>query len=93
MLSLQRIPKSEVIEVFNSTSGNLNDLLNIYNNFFDSMDNHIYPSGLHLNNANVSDTEASFSDLHLSMSDGFIKTKIYDKRNDFDFDVVIFFHF
>ena len=34
--------------------------------------------------ANVSDAEASFLDLHLSISDGFVKTKIYDKRDDFD---------
>ena len=27
-------------------------------------------------------------DLHLSISDGFVKTKIYDKRDDFDFDIV-----
>ena len=32
----------------------------------------------------VSDTKASFLDLHLSISDGFVKTKIYDKRNDSD---------
>ena len=40
--------------------------------------------------ANVSDAEASFLDLHLSISDGFVKTKIYDKRDDFDFDIVNF---
>ena len=34
--------------------------------------------------------EASFLDLHLSISDGFVKTKIYDKRDDFDFDIVNF---
>ena len=38
----------------------------------------------------MSDTEASFLDLHLSISDGFIETKIYDKRVDFDFDIVNF---
>ena len=37
------------------------------NNFFDSMVNHIYPSELQLNKANVSDTEALFLDLHLSV--------------------------
>ena len=26
-------------------------------------------------------------DLNLSVSDGFVKTKIYDKRDDFDFDI------
>ena len=38
----------------------------------------------------MSDTEASFLDLHLSISDGFVKTKIYDKRDDFHFDIVNF---
>ena len=65
-------------------------LLNIDNNFFVSMVNRIYTSELQLNKANVSDTEASFLDLHLSISDGFVKTKLYDERNDFDFDIVNF---
>ena len=54
------------------------------------MVNHIYPSEFPLNKANVSDTGASFLDLHLSISDGFVKTKIFDKRDDFDFDIVNF---
>ena len=58
--------------------------MNIDNTSFDSMVNHIYPSKLQLNKANVSYTEASFLDLHLSISDGFVKTKIFDKRDDFD---------
>ena len=75
---------------FNSTSRYLDDLLNIDNNFFDSMVNRIYPSKLQLNKANVSDAEASFLNLHLSISDVFVKTKVYDKRHDFDFDIVNF---
>ena len=78
------------IEAFNSTSRYLDDLLNIDNNFFDSMVNHIYSSELQINKANVSDTEASFLDLHLSISDGFVKTKIFDKRNDFGFEILNF---
>ena len=46
------------------------------------MVNHIYPPELQLNKANTSDTETSFLDLHLS--------KIDDKRDDFDFDIVNF---
>ena len=38
----------------------------------------------------MSNTEASFLDLHSSISDGFVKTKLYDKRDDFDFDIVNF---
>ena len=90
MQSLSDDNQSEVIEAFNSTSWYLDDLLNIDNTFCDSMINHIYPSELQLNKANVSNTEASFSDLLLSISDGFAKTKMFDKQDNFDFDIVNF---
>ena len=35
--------------------------------------------------------ESSFLDLHLSISDGFVKTKIHDKRDNFDFDIIFRF--
>ena len=38
----------------------------------------------------MSDTEASFLDLYLSISNGYVKTKIYNKRDDYDFDIVNF---
>ena len=72
MLSLSEDNQSDVIEAFNSTSRYLDDLFNIGNDFFDRMVNRIYPSELQLNKANVSDTEALFLDLHLSIPDGFI---------------------
>ena len=75
MLSLSEHSQSDVIEAFNSTSRYLDDLLNIDNNFFDSMDKRIYSSELQLNKANVSDTETSFLDSHLSKSDDFVKIK------------------
>ena len=84
MLSISEDNQLDVIDAFKYTSRYLDDLLNIDNNFFDSMVNRIYPSEFQLNKANVSDTEASFLDLHLSVSDGFVKTKIYNKRDDFD---------
>ena len=48
----------------------------------------IYPAELQLNKANSSDTEAPFSDLNLSIFNGTVSTKIYDKWDDFDFDIV-----
>ena len=45
---------------------------------------------LQLNKTNTSDTEAPFLDLRLSVSNGFVSPKIYDKRDDFDFDIVNF---
>ena len=49
----------------------------------------IYPSEPQLNTANTSDTEAALLDLHLSISNDIVYTKIYDKRDDFDFEIVI----
>ena len=46
MLSLSVDNQSDVIEAFNSTSRYLDDLLNIDNNFFDSMGTRIYLSEL-----------------------------------------------
>ena len=45
---------------------------------------------LQLNKAISSDTEATFLDLHLSIVDGFVSCKIYDIRDDFDFEIVNF---
>ena len=42
----------------------------------------IYSPELQLNKANSSDTEAAFLDLHLSIVDGFVSCKIYNKRDD-----------
>ena len=68
----------------------MDDLLNIDNLYFEGMVNRIYPPELQLNKANTSDTKAPFLDLHLSISNGFVSSKIYDKRDDFDFDIVNF---
>ena len=54
------------------------------------MVNLIYPPELQLNKANTSDTETPFLDLHLSISNGFVSSKIYDKRDDIDFDIAYF---
>ena len=89
MDSLNHDNQADVIEAFNSTSRYLDDLLNIDNSYFEGMVNQIYPSELQLNKANISDTEAPFLDLHLSVANGFVSSKIY-KRDDFDFDKVNF---
>ena len=68
----------------------MDDILNINNVYFDNMVGQIYPSELELNEANTSDAEAAFLDLHLSISNDIVSTKIYDKRDDFDFEIVNF---
>ena len=49
-----------------------------------------YLTELQLNKANSSDTEASFLDLNVSITNGIVSSKIYDKRGDFNFEIVNF---
>ena len=50
----------------------------------------IYPSELQLNEANTSDTKVPFLDSNLSISNDIVSSKIYDKRDEFDFEIVNF---
>ena len=87
MLSLSDDKQADVIDAFNTKSRYFDDILNIY---FDNMVSQIYPSELQLNKANTSDTEAAFLDLYLPISYDIVSTKIYDRRDDFDFEIVNF---
>ena len=90
MMSLSDDKQADVIESFNTTSRYLDDILNISNVYFDNMVSQIYTSELQLNKAHTSDTEPAFLDLPLSISNDIVSTKIYDKRDDFDFEIVNF---
>ena len=90
MREISRENQADIIQAFNSTSRYLDDLLNIDNIYFDQMVDRIYPTELQLNKANSSDTEAPCLDLNLCISNGTVSIKIYDKRDDFDFDIVNF---
>ena len=91
MLSLSdNYNQTDIIEAFNSTSRYLNDLLNIDNPYFEQMEGQIYPTELQLNKTNSSDTEAPFLDLNFSITNGIVSSKIYDKRDDFNFEIVNF---
>ena len=82
MSSLSDNNQADIIEAFNSTSRYLDDLLNIDNPYFEQMVGQIYPTELQLNKANSSDTETPFLDLNLSITNGIVSSKIYDKRDD-----------
>ena len=73
MMSLSDDKQADVIDAFNTTSGCLDDILNINNVYFDNMVSQIYPSELQLNKADI---EAAFLELHLSISNDIVSTKI-----------------
>ena len=90
MLSLSDNNKTDIIEAFNSTSRYSDDLLNIDNPYFEQLVCQIYSTELKLNKANSSDTEVPFLDLNLSITNGIVSSKIYDKWDDFNFEIVNF---
>ena len=90
MMSHSDNKQADIIDAFNTTSRYLDDILNINNVYFENMVSKIYPSELKLSKAYFSDTEAAFLDLHLSIFNDIVSTKIYDKREDFDFEIVNF---
>ena len=87
MMSLSDDKQADIIEAFNTTS-NLDDILNINNVYFDNMVSQIYHSELQRNKTNTTDTKAAFLVVHFSISNDIVSTKIYDKRGDFDFEII-----
>ena len=90
MMSLSDDKRANIIDAFNTTFRYFDDILNINNVYSDNMVSHKYPSELQLTKANTSDTEVAFLDLHLSISNDIASTKIYDKRDDFDLEILNF---
>ena len=81
MMSLIDDKQGDIIDAFNTTSKYLGDILNINHVYFDNMMSPIYLSELQLNTANTSD---------MSISNDIVSAKIYDKRDDFVFEIVNF---
>ena len=88
MFNLSWDTQADVFEAFNDTWRFLDGILNIDNLFFSTIVNNIYPKVLQLNKANISDTNAFFLDLHISIENVEIISNIYDKSDDFNFDIV-----
>ena len=78
MASLSDDKEDKVIQAFNSTLRYLDDFLSTDNPYFEGMVDRIYPPELRLNKTKASDIEAPFLDLHLSISNGFVSSKIYN---------------
>ena len=81
-MSISAETQASTIEAFSRYFGNF---LNIDNIYFEDIVDNIYPKEPQLNKANSSGTEASFLDLKFSVSNGINMSKIYYKRDDFDF--------
>ena len=91
---LQKLVKDKKIHearAFNFTYRYIDDVLSTNNSRFAEFLPLIYPPELEVKETTDTASSASFLDLYLEFDDsGQISTKIYDKRDDFNFMIIIF---
>ena len=76
---------------FNHTYRYIDDVLSLSNLNFDKYVNLIYPEELEIKNTTESIHSSSYLDLQISTDqNGQMYTKLYDKRDDFNFPIVNF---
>ena len=77
--------------MFNLTFRYIDDVLSLNNKHFSDLLHRIYPSELEIKDTTDTPNSASYLDLHLEYDrNGVLSTRIYDKRDDFNFQVVNF---
>ena len=76
------------IQLFNSTFRYIDDLISLNNSVFERYLDKIYPQELSITKETQSDKEASYLDLLISVRDEKFHTKLYDKRDSFNFNIV-----
>ena len=76
---------------FNFTFRYIDDVLSLNNSWFGEFVDRIYPLELKVKDTTYIDKSASYLDLHIEIdSEGRLRTKDYDKRDDFNFLIVNF---
>ena len=79
-----------VAKKFNDTIRYIDDLLTVNNSKFEKEICNIYPPELALKRTSESERNLSYLDISISICGGKYVTEVYDKRDDFNFDIVNF---
>ena len=88
---LVRDKKKALAVTFNSTFRYIDDVLSINNSHFYSYVDSIYPGELEIKDTTESVSSVSYLDALLEKDlNGILTTKLYDKRDDFNFSIVNF---
>ena len=75
---------------FGTTMRYIDDLLTLNNDMFHSAIVDIYPDELKLKKTTESSTTLSYLDIKIGIVNGKYSTEVYDKRDDFNFNIVNF---
>jgi hypothetical protein len=83
--------EKKLARTFNFTFRYIDDVLSLNNSRFGGFVDRIYPIDLEIKDITYTDISAAYLDLHLEIdSEGRLRTKIYDKRDDLNLPVVNF---
>jgi hypothetical protein len=83
--------ETKLARSFNFTFRYIDDVLSLSNSRFDDFVDRIYPFELEIKDTTDTNRSASYLDLHLEIDgEGRLRTKLYDKRDDFNFLIVNF---
>ena len=76
---------------FNFMFRYIDDVLSLNNSRVGDFVDRIYPIELEIKDTTATDMSASYLDIHIDIdSEGWLRTKLYDKRYDFNFPIVSF---
>ena len=88
---LQRQGQKKLASSFNFTYRYIDDVLSLNNSNFSDYLHCIYPKELEIKETTETNKSATYLDLHLEIGpNGTLHSKLYDKRDDFDFPIVNF---
>ena len=91
MQGLLKKNEKKLARSFNIKFRYIDDGLSLNNSGFGDFVDRIYPIELEIKDTTHTDTSASYLDLHLEIdSEGRLTTKLYDKKDDFNFPIVNF---
>ena len=89
--SLLSTGKKKLASQFNFTYRYIDDVLSINNPDFENYLGQVYPAEFEIKDTTESNTSASYLDVLLSIGrDGQLHTSLYDKRDDFNFNITHF---
>ena len=91
LFPIKKQKQKQLAQSFNFSFRYINDVLSLTNSRFGDFLHLIYPSQLEIKDNTDTVKSASYLDLHLEIDTrGRSNTKLYDKRDDFDFPIVNF---
>ena len=86
--SLLKAGKKHLAQQFNFTYRYIDDVLSLKNSKFAEYLEFIYPHELEINETTETAASSSYLDCYLYIDNGKLTTRLYDKRDDFNFPIV-----